>query len=913
MQQNFDKDARISMAREFFSKLYRPATGAIFTYIWAARSVQGSKQFETHPFTVHTAAAVADAARVAIELNDRGYDVYFGVHLTFKFFKGGNRAKTADIWAQAAVITDIDIESPWHVSKEGRRYPPDIKTAAAFLPFEPTFLVDSGGGIHAYTSITNNDDFLALNDDNARAEAVKRNKAYIEAVRFRAGEFAGAVDGVGDLARVLRVPGTYNLKHGREGAPLCRVIQNTGRGYPVKLFDDKLAELTAQITAARAAAQTVASPPAAEFAAAHNLTPAPPPATAAAGKSSSAKVTSPRGGDPPEYETARVQAMLAIIDAALLTYDDWLAVMTACKALDIAYETVDAFNRRDPDRYDAVENRQHWNSLKDLAGYSIGTLHGIAKRFGYDEGAFKRQWYRDHPEYSRGTSKKTPRPIQRPYEPPAGVVPESKPVIADGADSKQQGLELPADLRDWLFTGGTTDLENARRLATVYGDKIRYVRDSGHWLLYEGGIWVDVGDSADALREFAVSIADSMAAVAKTEAQQELARGMMSSKKFSGAVGMLKGVSKVKIRQQDLDRHKELLNFRNCTVNLETGDVYEHRADDLLTQQCTCEYRLQGGEPYHNRLVEKFLTDVLPDEGTRAALLRFFGYALTAQATEDKFLFIDGTGANGKTSLTSAVLRMLAGYACAFPIDGVLMSGRTKDANAATPIFNMLLGRRVAISEEIPLGSRIDAAALKQLTGGGQIYIRQLHKEASMIDDPQHVMIFCGNSLPEIGDVHDEGILRRLLNISFTESFTGERANPKLKQQLQQPDALAGLATILVAEARNWYREGLLISSAMKAATAAYLRANDFLADFIEEHCTRNTSGAITRKEFLAKLKAEYPAACRGFSDRSLTDMIKRVDGIEYRERATRDKLSRFYGIEWLPGEEPDAAARPSD
>lgn len=98
-----------------------------------------------------------------------------------------------------------------------------------------------------------------------------------------------------------------------------------------------------------------------------------------------------------DYDQFRAELMLKAINPTVLTDSDWLAVMSACKNIDVPYPVVDAFNRRDGDRYDERENQARWDSLNDPS-FDIRTLHGIAKRFNYDEKNARRQWFQIHPE-----------------------------------------------------------------------------------------------------------------------------------------------------------------------------------------------------------------------------------------------------------------------------------------------------------------------------------------------------------------------------------------------------------------------------------------------------------------------------------------------------------------------------------
>ena len=106
--------------------------------------------------------------------------------------------------------------------------------------------------------------------------------------------------------------------------------------------------------------------------------------------------------DTAEYDSFRANGMLDTINPAdhtTLPDTDWFAVISACKNIGIPYSDVDAWNKRDPERYNAEENLLRWNSATD-PNFDIETLHGIAKRFGYSEKDTRRQWYDLHPELS---------------------------------------------------------------------------------------------------------------------------------------------------------------------------------------------------------------------------------------------------------------------------------------------------------------------------------------------------------------------------------------------------------------------------------------------------------------------------------------------------------------------------------
>ena len=105
-----------------------------------------------------------------------------------------------------------------------------------------------------------------------------------------------------------------------------------------------------------------------------------------------------QSNDSNEYDSFRAPKMLDAINPTILSYDDWLAVFTSCKTIGLHYSIVDAFNRLDTDRYNESENLAKWQEPVNPS-FDIKTLHGIAKRFGYEEKTAYHEWCSLHPEF----------------------------------------------------------------------------------------------------------------------------------------------------------------------------------------------------------------------------------------------------------------------------------------------------------------------------------------------------------------------------------------------------------------------------------------------------------------------------------------------------------------------------------
>ena len=530
------------------------------------------------------------------------------------------------------------------------------------------------------------------------------------------------------------------------------------------------------------------------------------------------------------------------VNAQDLSRDEWCAVGMILKRYDFELADFDTWSRDDP-RYNANDCASQWNSFKTAdqlgdSGYTIATLIALAKKFGYE------------PQRAKS------------------------PVI--------ETLLLSAEQRAFLFSGDFSDLDNARRIEYLHGNHIRFVTNRSQWLIFKNGLWTLSDEGNSAILPATTDLADKLIANADTQDERKIGQRLKMAQQREAAIKTLRGIVSVRITTDYLNRHNNLLNCKNGVVDLQTGKFYEDVDPKLLlTQQCNAIFR----PDYRNETVDKFLYDIIPDEPTRAALIRFLGYSATGECSEEKALFCNGDGGNG--------------YATTLKTSAVLLNGRTQDAGAATTELNPLEDCRLAIVEELPQGGKLDVAKFKNLTGGDLIPIRRLHQEQTTID-PHFSPILSGNYLPELSDTRDPGLLRRLMNIHFTQSFIGEKRNPHLKEQLASPDALSGFLTLIINDAKFWYREGLIESDAMKQATRDYLSENDFISEFISEHCERRADLSIPRKQFLERLKSEYPTECaRLFNnrDRALVDAICRIDGISYKRTTGGER--KFYGIGW--------------
>ena len=470
------------------------------------------------------------------------------------------------------------------------------------------------------------------------------------------------------------------------------------------------------------------------------------------------------------------------------------------------------------------------------------------------------------------------------------------------AKSKNPNLLLSDEQIARLFSMRNTDLYNALRLDYLFSDEIKFLTDCDRWLTFDKdkGIWLrgNAGKNSSILPfagRLAMMLEENEPNPLEFPDAKKIIRNWQTNICVGAATNLLKGVNRIRITTDDLDTHTNLLNCKNGVIDLHDGKFYEYVDPALLlTQQVNAYYRAG----LRNDTLEKFLHDILPDEETLAALIRWLGYCITGDVSAEKALFIYGSGGNGKGTLTKLLITLLNDYAASLPVTAVIEAGRLKDAGAATTELNLLEKCRLAIVEELPQGGRLDVAKFKSLSGGDKIPVRRLHEEFHNID-PTHKLMLSGNHMPILSDTRDPGLLRRLLNMLFSSDFT-KNPDTLLKKKLLAPHSLSAMLVLLVDAAQKFYRDGLIITDSMKKETENYLAENDFISDFINDYCQRGQNLSIPRQQFLGRLKDICGGECfQQFknSDRALTDAIKRIDGISYRRTTGGER--KFFGIGW--------------
>jgi putative DNA primase/helicase len=404
-----------------------------------------------------------------------------------------------------------------------------------------------------------------------------------------------------------------------------------------------------------------------------------------------------------------------------------------------------------------------------------------------------------------------------------------------------------AQLGDSLDHYPHTDYGNAERLTDLYGKDILFVPRIG-WHTYTGKRWEVNEDGAverfakkTLRRTYSASKQVEAAATDTNELDKavKLAKWCRKSESRSGLAAMVALAQtelRVVVDLDDMDADPWLLNVANGTIDLRTGDLLTPNRSHRITKLSSVVYDPTATNPAWDGVL------AWVDQGYDGTLQEYLrltgGYSITGSVQEDIVHLLDGPGGTSKSTFMEPI-RIAAGeYGAVAQFD---MFVQRKGDQAHPTDLARLVGRRIVTAEEGPKNRNLDAAKIKNLTGGTTITARFMRQDFFEYD-PILKLWLVTNYRPKV-HAEDTGAWRRLRAVPFVHKVPEEQKDARLRKYLKtDPGAQSAILTWLVSGARDWYERakvGKLIEppECVVERSKTWRRDADRIGAWLEDEC----------------------------------------------------------------------------
>lgn len=742
------------------------------------------------------------------DLPEGSFNLYFGVNPTNGIpvhHRNGKRipqqhlrAYLSDIAAINCLFSEFDAKDFPGDDLEGKKS--SARDHINRLKLPPNVLIDSGGGFHAYWLLM---EPIIIKDEFTRDRLADLQKRWVE--------FVHGDTNTADIARVLRVPGSYNFKY---DPPREVLIIFEDYDIPYELSD--LARL---------------------------IPPPPPP------------INSPVPAPAPKT------AMLASNGPIQKNPRSWL---------DKAIGRAASQGRNKTGLWLACQLRDDGISIDEARPIMISYAEAVRAGPGYDHdyredealASLNNAYFSTNNKFRQREPARGERQVLAPINVthrPAGngsvshsgngksvtdlaaAAPVSSqngdnhradPVTGEAPSVTKEPVKAPVDVENLLRFASQDHDGHALCVRSLYPHKFAYC-DKWGWLFYDGKAWRMEGAEGAVNRAIIQTLKKRRDAGKQIDGGDSLIKcSKANASNINGVRDVLKNY--VEVFTDDFDNNPDLLNCSNGVVNLRTGELTQHSAGQRFTYVIPVEYDPHANyEPWLSLLKETVNHDELVDY-----LQVAIGYSLTGHTYEEVLFYLYGPPRSGKGTFTETILAMLK-KPLAVEAD---MQTFTSVRNGDTQNFDLapLKPCRFVAASESGKNAPLNPEKIKAMTGRNQVRCAFKHKDH--FEYIPSFKIWLSSNHPVNIDVEDDAAWGRVRVIQFPNSHLGKE-DKTLKVRMTSAVMLRGVLRWAVEGAQLYYQfwesggKGLPLPDIVREATEAQRNQQDNIRSFLEECC----------------------------------------------------------------------------
>jgi P4 family phage/plasmid primase-like protien len=525
------------------------------------------------------------------------HNVYFGVGVRKEDLGEFKRGKNEDVLLLPGVWVEIDLKSGVHAAGNLPEEQ-DVQSILETFPLEPSIINHSGGGLHCYWLFQEPAQLLSKQNMQSAERMLSRfQNVFIRLARAKSLH----IDNTADLARVLRVPGTFNLKS--EPKPVKTSLFEPERRY-------SLLELFEAIT-------TIESTFPEE------------PRVKAARKQYEGEIPDAKY---PERIVQECQFIKEYLDhQETANYAEWMAALSIAANCENGEELVHEWSKEHPD-YKEQDVDRKYNEIRSRM--KPRTCQGIQQEFGRCNSC--RHFNKINSPIALGMEKK--KPMKREKSPKK----EKKAFKNTDIGNAERFFHHQGDSFKYNTTFGKWFIWDGKRWAE---DKTQRIIQMG--MKEIRNIYKEAFQEED--EEKRKAIADH-------------ARRSESKGRLEAMISMVQ--SFVSTLPDSMDQNEWLFNCENGVIDLKTGELQPHNRELMMTKISNVSYDSKANCPTWMQFLKDVFQDEQGNikQETIDFLQKAVGYSLTGSTREQVLFFLYGTGRNGKSTFMNVIKEILGDY-----------------------------------------------------------------------------------------------------------------------------------------------------------------------------------------------------------------------------------------------------------
>ena len=297
-------------------------------------------------------------------------------------------------------------------------------------------------------------------------------------------------------------------------------------------------------------------------------------------------------------------------------------------------------------------------------------------------------------------------------------------------------------------------------------------------------------------------------------------------------------------KRTEFDSEINMLNLKNCWLDIETGETFSHTPTKLSKIQIPVFYdqeKIAWG-------FIKFLKQCLPKSTDAYTVCEQFASCLIKSPKFGKAFMYVGQGSNGKSVFLNLIKKCLG-------IESISnISIHAIENNRFAPAE--LDGKLANIYADISNEELNTAGTFKNLVTGDPIFAEKKNKNPfSLVNFAK--MFFSANQIPIVYDESD-GFFRRFMIVEWNVKFTDRQANTRLIKELSTEDEKSGILNIMIKMARNLDKRGYFqYADSVETLRNKWKNKADSIGGFLEK-CLYYEGDLVVEKKRLYDFYVKY-------------------------------------------------------